>query len=67
MAYKTIAVLPGNVLEKEANVAVGQTITPGHLVDIDSSGNLIVHAGATATAQKAFALENDMSAGRDRA
>lgn len=58
MAYKTIAVSPGEMVEREADAA--EAITPGHLVEVNSSGNLIKHNSAGVRAQKSFALENDI-------
>ena len=57
MAKNTIA-LKGRFERKErlANAA----ITPGHLVEIMSTGKLRVHAGLGTAAQRAFALENDL-------
>jgi hypothetical protein len=56
MAYKTI-VIAGTPHMKEytANAA----ITPGHLVELMTTGNVRVHANAGATAQRVFALEDD--------
>jgi hypothetical protein len=36
----------------------GGSITPGHLIQLNSSGNLVVHATAGGPAEKAFALED---------
>lgn len=57
MAVKTITV-KGTPIRKErtANAA----ITPGHLVEVMSTGNLRVHATAGGIAQRAFALEDDL-------
>jgi len=54
---KTI-ILIGEGIRKErvANAA----ITPGHLVEVMTTGKLRVHATAAANAQKAFAIEDDM-------
>lgn len=38
----------------------GGAITPGHLVDLNSSNAWVVHAVAAGASQKAFAIENDM-------
>lgn len=56
MAYKTIAVL-GSPIVKEytANAA----ITPGHLVELMSTGKVRAHATAGGTAQRMFALEDE--------
>ena len=53
---KTIIVL-GNGIRKErvANAA----ITPGHLVEVMTTGKLRVHATASGNAQKAFAIEDE--------
>lgn len=57
MAVKTI-VVKGQGVRKEriANAA----ITPGHLVEVMSTGKLRKHATAAGTAQKAFAVEDDL-------
>src|SRR5512146_1628351 len=57
MAKNTIA-LKGDYVRKErkANAA----ITPGHLVEIMTTGNLRKHATPGGAAQRAFALENDL-------
>lgn len=51
-------ILKGNGYRKEADAA--GTITPGHLVQCDSSGDVVVHATAGGNARKAFAVENDL-------
>lgn len=38
----------------------GGTVTPGDLVDIDSSGDVIVHATAEGRCTRIFAVENDI-------
>lgn len=54
---KTISLRGESILkERKANAA----ITPGHLVEIMSTGNLRVHATAGGQAAKAFALEQDL-------
>ncbi|MHB0967980.1 MAG: hypothetical protein ACYC36_16190 [Bellilinea sp.] len=57
MANNTI-IKKGTGIRKErtANAA----ITPGHLVEVMSTGKLRVHATAGSHAQKAFAVENDL-------
>ena len=57
MAPKTI-VLKGHGIRKErvANAA----ITPGHLVELMSTDKVRVHAGAGLSAQRAFAVEDDL-------
>lgn len=50
--------LKGRGVRLEA-VAAG-AITPGHLVNVDSAGKLIVQATASIAALKAFAVENDL-------
>lgn len=57
MAVKTI-VLRGNGIRKERQA--GGAITPGHLVALNSSNKVVVHPTAADTAQKAFAVENDL-------
>jgi len=51
-------ILKGDGIRKEADAA--GTITPGHLVEFDASGDLVVHATAGGNARKAFAVENDL-------
>lgn len=51
-------------LRREAIVAAGQTISPGMLIDLDSTGKAIVHATAAGSAVKRVAIENEM-AGKD--
>jgi hypothetical protein len=46
----------GTRKEATANAA----ITPGHLVELMTTGNIRVHATAGANAQKSFALENEL-------
>jgi hypothetical protein len=56
---KTVKVLwmtPGLQKEATANAA----ITPGHLVELMSTGKLRVHATAGGSAQRAFALEDEL-------
>jgi hypothetical protein len=54
---KTISLKGECVLkERKANAA----ITPGHLVELMSSGNIRVHATLGGQAQRAFALEQDL-------
>jgi len=55
--FKTIS-LKGESIRKEriANAA----ITPGHLVEVMSTGKLRVHATIGGDAQKAFAVEDDL-------
>jgi len=36
----------------------GGSITPGHLIQLNSSGNLVVHATAGGPAERAFAVED---------
>lgn len=60
MALKTI-VYKGSGIRKEA--VAGGAITPGHLVALDSSGDLIVHATNGGQAQRAFAVENELNGG----
>lgn len=46
---------------REGKVASGQTITPGHFLNRDSSGNLIVHAGDGGNVAPAMvAVEDDL-------
>jgi len=54
-SYKTV-IVKGNPLTKEAEA--GEAITPGHLVTLDSSNELIKHATAGGNAIPRFAIEN---------
>ena len=54
----TTITLIGDPLRKEA--AAGGTIKPGHLVELDSSGDFIVQATLGKDCQRTFALENDL-------
>jgi len=56
MASNTIWI-KGDGVVKEA--AAGGAITPGHLVNYNTAGALVVHAGAEANAYPMFALEKD--------
>ncbi len=55
MAPKTI-ILKGDPLRKEREAA--GTITPGHLIELDTSGNVIVHASSGGMAAPMVAIEN---------
>lgn len=57
MAYNTV-VVKGYPMRKEAVAA--EAITPGHLIDLNSSNKLIKHAGAAKTASATFAIENEV-------
>lgn len=57
MAAKTI-VLKGRGIRNEA--IANAAITPGHLVELMSTGKIRVHATAGGNAEKAFAVENDL-------
>lgn len=50
--------LKGRGIRQEA--IAGGAITPGHLLAMNSSGELIVHATAKGPAVKRFAVENDL-------
>src|SRR5689334_18795309 len=56
-APRTI-LLRGRGIRKE--LPAGGTITPGHLVTINSSGNTVVHPTAAGRAPAMFAVENDV-------
>jgi acetamidase/formamidase len=56
MAYKILLKNRGTRVERKA----GGTITPGHLVMENSSGELVVHATAKGKTAALFAVENDM-------
>lgn len=51
-------VLKGNGVRKER--LAGGTITPGHLVLINTSDQVVVHPNAAQNARKMFAVENDI-------
>jgi hypothetical protein len=57
MSNNTI-ILKGCGIRKERTA--NASITPGHLVEVMSTGKLRVHATAGGHAQKAFAVENDL-------
>lgn len=57
MAAKTI-VLKGKGIRNEA--VANAAITPGHLVELMSTGKIRVHATAGGNAEKAFAVEDDL-------
>ena len=57
MAHKTI-LLKGDPLQKER--AAAGTITPGHLIELDTDGNVIVHATDGAPAANMFAIEDSL-------
>lgn len=57
MSNNTI-ILVGEGIRKER--MANANITPGHLVEVMSTGKLRVHATAGGHAQKAFAVENDL-------
>ena len=57
MAYKTITIL-GDGLRKEA-LANG-AVTPGHLLQLESTGKVASHASAGGNAARAFAVEDDL-------
>lgn len=63
MARRVIALLgqPPVVNEEDAAAVA---ITPGHLVDYDAAGDLVLHATAGIQAARTFALERD-ELGRD--
>ncbi len=58
--------MPNNILikgepfRKEGKVAAGQTITPGALLDRNSAGELIDHAGQGLNASPLFAIEDNL-------
>lgn len=58
MAYKTVTVKSLYFVQKEA--LANAAITPGHLVELMSTGKLRVHAGAGQNAQRAFAIEDSL-------
>ena len=54
---KTIILKGDPIILDEDKAAAA--ITPGHLVDFDSSGDLVVHAGAAKNASPMWAIERD--------
>ncbi len=61
MAIKTIIVVGAELAIRKEGIAAG-VITPGHLVQGPDT-DIVVHAGAALTAQKAFAMENEVVGG----
>lgn len=59
MAQKTI-ILIGQEFEIRSELKANAAITPGHLVEFASDGDVQVHSTANGTAMRAFALENDL-------
>lgn len=57
MAYRTI-VLKGDAIRKE--LKAGGAITPGHLCQRNSSGNVVVHPTAGGNASPIFAIEDSL-------
>lgn len=58
MSYNTIKVKKySDVIEE---YVAGGTITPGHLIALNSAGKVVVHAGAGANVLPMFALENEL-------
>ena len=55
--YRTI-VVKGYPMRKEAVAA--ESITPGHLITLNSSNRLVKHAGAAKSAYPMFAIENEV-------
>lgn len=53
--------LVGKELSTMKELAAGGTITPGHLVSINSAGKWVVHPTAKGRAMKAFAVEADLN------
>lgn len=53
--------LKGTPFREQAELASGQTITPGHLIDLDTSGDVIVHANAGQNHPGFVAVENDLA------
>lgn len=60
MAERTI-ILKGRGIQKEG--VAGATITPGELVTLNSSNEVIPHGTAAGNAQAAFAKENEVIGG----
>ena len=61
MAIKTILVVGAELSIRKEGIA-GGAVTPGHLVQGPASA-IIVHAGAGLSAQKSFAVENEVVGG----
>ncbi len=57
--YRKI-LIKGDPTRKEGKVAAAQTITPGALIDRNSNGEIINHAGQGLNASKLFAEENNL-------
>lgn len=62
MAIKKIVVLGEDLCIRTEGIAAG-VITPGHLVE-GPAGDVVVHSGATLTAAKKFAYENELVGGQ---
>jgi len=63
MANPKTILLKGSGIRKEALAAAATAITPGYLVERDSTGKFIEHATAAANAAPLFAVENDLIGG----
>ncbi len=61
MAIKTIIVVGAELAIRKEGIA-GGAVTPGHLVQGPASA-IVVHANATDTAMKTFAVENEVVGG----
>jgi hypothetical protein len=57
MAKRTVKLLGEGIYNENDKAA--EAITPGHLVNFNSSGDLIKHASAAGRAAKTFALERE--------
>lgn len=57
MSVNTIALTPVDENQIKEALSAG-AITPGHLVELNSAGDVIVHNTAGAPSRKLFALEN---------
>jgi len=57
MAYRTV-VLKGDPIRKE--IKAGGAITPGHLVERNTSGNVVVHPTAGGNYSPTFAIEDSL-------
>lgn len=64
MARRVIALLGQPPVVNEEDAAAVATIIPGHLVDYDAGGDLVLHATAGIQAARTFALERE-EVGRD--
>jgi hypothetical protein len=59
MAVYNTVLLKGNIGEWYGETPAAEAITPGHLVERNSAGNMIKHATAGGPCERVLALEDD--------